>query len=75
MSDTDITRVKTKLAAKLDPWQSSWEKLTSIPLAQKGYNDSATATVVRTSNGQALWHDAAAAFNLGLRWKIEGDEG
>lgn len=74
VSDTDIARVKTKLAAKLDPWQSSWDKLISIPLAQAGYTDGATETVIRTSNGQLLWHDAAAAFNLGLRWKIEGDE-
>ncbi|KAB8294911.1 hypothetical protein EYC80_006869 [Monilinia laxa] len=79
VSDTDITRIKAKLALKLDPWQSSWDKLTSIPYAQSTYKNNAVSRVYRgtatveTENAERLWHDAAAAFNLGLRWKIEGD--
>lgn len=79
VSDTDITRIKAKLALKLDPWQSSWDKLISIPYAQSTYKNNAVSKVYRgtatveTENAERLWHDAAAAFNLGLRWKVEGD--
>ncbi|RAL66041.1 hypothetical protein DID88_005702 [Monilinia fructigena] len=67
----------TKLALKLDPWQSSWDKLTSIPYGQSTYKNNAVSRVYRgtatveTENAERLWHDAAAAFNLGLRWKVE----
>ncbi|KAH8596032.1 chondroitin AC/alginate lyase [Bisporella sp. PMI_857] len=80
VNDVDIVRIKSKLAAKLDPWQSSWEKLTTIKYGQAGYTNNAVSGVYRdtvdgvVANAQLLWHDAAAAFNLGLRWKIEGDE-
>ncbi|TGO52205.1 hypothetical protein BOTNAR_0331g00010 [Botryotinia narcissicola] len=79
VSETDITRIKSKLTQKLDPWQSSWDKLTSISYGQSNYTNNAVARVYRdatadiTANAELLWHDAAAAFALGLRWKIEGD--
>ncbi|TGO39365.1 hypothetical protein BHYA_0055g00170 [Botrytis hyacinthi] len=79
VSETDITRIKSKLTQKLDPWQSSWDELTSIPYSQSNYTNNAVARVYRgstadaTANAELLWHDAAAAFALGLRWKIEGD--
>ncbi|KAI8664902.1 Alginate-lyase domain-containing protein [Fusarium sp. Ph1] len=74
VTESDIDRVKTKLAAKKEPWVSSWDKLTSIPFSAADYKDHATAEIYRSENGEALWHDAAAAFNLALRWKITGDE-
>ncbi|RSL59534.1 hypothetical protein CEP54_007217 [Fusarium duplospermum] len=74
VTESDIDRVKTKLAAKQEPWVSSWNKLTSIPFSAADYKDHATAEIYRSENGEALWHDAAAAFNLALRWKITGDE-
>ncbi|KAF7889697.1 uncharacterized protein EAF02_002112 [Botrytis sinoallii] len=79
VSETDITRIKSKLTQKLDPWQSSWDKLTSISYGQSNYTNNAVARVYRdatadiTANAELLWHDAAAAFALGLRWKIERD--
>ncbi|KAF7908398.1 uncharacterized protein EAF01_004153 [Botrytis porri] len=79
VSETDITRIQSKLSQKLDPWQSSWDKLTSISYSQSNYTSNAVARIYRdttidvTANAQLLWHDAAAAFALGLRWKIEGD--
>ncbi|KAL3419814.1 hypothetical protein PVAG01_08312 [Phlyctema vagabunda] len=75
----DIARIKTKLSEKLDPWQSSWDKLTTIKYGQATYVNNAVSNIRRTSvdgaeaNADLLWHDAAAAFNLGLRWQIEGD--
>ncbi|KAJ4323288.1 hypothetical protein N0V84_004418 [Fusarium piperis] len=74
VTESDIDRVKTKLAAKKEPWVSSWNKLTSIPFSAADYKNNAIAEVYRSENGEALWHDAAAAFNLALRWKITGDE-
>jgi len=78
VTNNDIDRIKAKLALKLDPWQSSWDKLTSIPYGQSTYTNNAVSGIYRdtangvTENAELLWHDAAAAFNLGLRWKIEG---
>ena len=77
VNDIDIARIKTKLSAHADPWQASWDKLVSLDNAQSTYVNHAVADVYRdtangvTANAELLWHDAAAAFNLGLRWKIE----
>jgi len=79
VTSSDISRIKTKLAAQLDPWQSSWKKLISIEYSQSTYTNNAVSGVYRDTvgdiieNAENLWHDAAAAFNLGLRWKVEGD--
>jgi hypothetical protein len=74
VSQTDIDRIKTKLAAKKEPWTASWNKLTSIPFSSVDYKNNAVRDINRAENGEALWHDAAAAFNLALRWKISGDD-
>lgn len=79
VTDNDIARIKTKLAAKKDPWLSSWNKLISIPYSSASYTNNAVAAIYRGSDGQhaenvpQLWHDAAAAFNLALRYQISGD--
>ncbi|KAJ4179761.1 hypothetical protein NW759_017279 [Fusarium solani] len=74
VTDADISRIKTKLIGKKEPWQSSWDKLTSIPFSSADYKPNAMSEVARSENGELLWHDAAAAFNLALRWKISGDD-
>lgn len=74
VTDTDISRIKTKLAAEKEPWLSSWNKLTSIPYASADYEPHPVSAVSRPENGELLWRDAAAAFNLALRWKISGDD-
>ncbi|KAF1840068.1 chondroitin AC/alginate lyase [Cucurbitaria berberidis CBS 394.84] len=77
VSEADITRIQNKLSAHADPWQASWDKLVSLDNSQSTYVNHAVAGVYRnTANGvkanaELLWHDAAAAFNLALRWKIE----
>lgn len=74
----DISRVQQKLAAGADPWQASWNKLTSLKFSQSTYVQQAVAAIDRddttesSANADLLWHDAAAAFNLGLRWVVEG---
>ncbi|KPM40403.1 hypothetical protein AK830_g6148 [Neonectria ditissima] len=74
VTDQDIARATKKIAAKQDPWLSSWDKLTSLDFSSASYTNSAAADISRASNGELLWHDAAAAFNLALRWKISGDD-
>ena len=80
VTDVDISRIKSKLLAHLDPWQSSWDKLIGMVYAQPNYTNNAVTGVYRdtangvTENAELLWHDTAAAFALGLRWKVEGDE-
>jgi hypothetical protein len=73
VTNSDIDRVKRKLAAKKEPWLSSWNKLISIKYSSASYNPRAVSSVDRSKNGALLWRDAAAAFNLALLWKISGD--
>lgn len=73
VTNSDIDRAKRNIAAQKDPWLSSWNKLTSIKYSSPSYSPSAVSSVDRSKNGRLLWRDAAAAFNLALRWKISGD--
>lgn len=79
-TDTDLSRAKNKIEAGLDPWLSSWYKLTNSSYASASYTNNAVSAVYRvtegtnTANTQLLWHDAAAAFALALRWKISGND-
>lgn len=74
MTNQDISRGKAKIAAEKNPWYSSWNKLISLEFSNSSYTNNAVSTVSRSTNGELLWHDAAAAFNLALRWKISGEE-
>lgn len=74
VTDTDIARATKKIAAKQDPWLSSWNKLISLDFASTSYTSNAVEDVDRAVNGELLWHDAAAAFDLALRWKLSGED-
>lgn len=80
VTDQDLSRAKQKIANQQDPWLSSWNKLTSLTYSSADYTNNAVSTVSRinldsdVSNADLLWHDAAAAFNLAIRWKISGDD-
>lgn len=79
VSESDITRIIAKLDAQAEPWTASWQDLTSLKYSQANYTSNAVSVVYRSAEGsnaanaEDLWHDAAAAFNLALRWKIEND--
>jgi len=73
VTNSDIDRAKSKIDAKMDPWLSSWNKLTSIKYSNPSYTPRAVPSIDRPRNGGLLWRDAAAAFNLAIRWKISGD--
>lgn len=80
VSTSDLDRAKSKVEAGLDPWISSWDELTNSEYAQASYTNNAVETIYRGSEGgnpqntELLWHDAAAAFSLALRWKISGND-
>lgn len=79
VTDADIARAKKHIKVKQDPWLASWEDLISIEHSNASYTNNAVSVIYRGSDGvhaenvDLLWHDAAAAFNLGLRWKISGE--
>ncbi|KAJ5392883.1 hypothetical protein N7465_011857 [Penicillium sp. CMV-2018d] len=76
VSDSDISRTQKKIKANQDPWTTSWNTLTSLSFSDASYTPSPVSLVYRgtwdghAANAELLWHDVAAAFNLGLRWKI-----
>jgi hypothetical protein len=78
-SSNDLSRLQEKLAAKLDPWRACWSVLTSMDSGNVPYTPQAVATVDRDAEGDTaanaylLWQDAAAAFALALRWRVEGN--
>lgn len=80
-TDLDLARARTKIAANRDPWLSSYYALCNSSFASANYSlDNAVATIYRGSDGvhadnsATLYHDAAAAFALALRWQLSGDE-
>src|SRR4051812_19819852 len=79
VSDTDLVRLQQKVDAQLDPWISCWDKLTGMASANVPYHPQAVSSVDRDTEGSTagnaylLWQDAAAAFALALRWKVEGN--
>jgi len=73
VTNSDIDRAKSKIDAKMDPWLSSWNKLTSIKYSNPSYASQAVPSIERSTNGALLWQDTAATFDLALRWKISGD--
>lgn len=82
-TDEDFDRVKAKLAEHAEPWLSGWNKLIANPHAQTSYEARPVAKLVRGGNSaeepdpdnySRAMNDAAAAYQLALRWKISGDD-
>lgn len=80
----DLARVKQHVAAAdaSDPVYASWKELCASPWAQDNIKPSALATVVRgdpsgtgvsSENYILCDQQAAAAFQLALRWQISGE--
>lgn len=78
----DFDRIKSKLAANAEPWVSGWNKLTANWHAQTTYVANPTVKLIRGGNSaeepepdnySRAMNDVAAAYQLGLRWKISGD--
>ena len=81
-STEDFARVKAKIDAKEEPWISGWNKLIANSHAQLSYTPHPTVKLIRggrsreepdPDNYSNAMNDVAAAYQLGLRWKISGD--
>ncbi|SDD12178.1 alginate lyase family protein [Niabella drilacis] len=79
----DFARVKAKIAAKAEPWYSGWNRLIANSHAQVSYVANPTVKLIRgggsreepeADNYSRAMNDAAAAYQLALRWKISGDD-
>lgn len=75
----DFARINTHLAKNDEPWNTTYTLLTTSPYAQSTYLPNPQETVYRGANGinpenyPNLYKDAAAAYQLALRWKITND--
>lgn len=78
----DFTRIKAKIAANAEPWISGWNKLIANSHAQASYVASPVVKLVRggrsaeepdPDNYSRAFNDAAAAYQLALRWKVSGE--
>jgi hypothetical protein len=72
----DFDRIKAKLAAGEEPWVSGYAKLTANSHAQSAYTPNPVEQIVRGGSGEnysRAFNDAAAAYQLAIRWKISGD--
>jgi hypothetical protein len=72
----DLTRMRTKVHAKAQPWLAGWEKLVANGHSQSTWRPNPLATVVRGGSGEnygTLYNDIHAAYQNALRWKVTGD--
>jgi hypothetical protein len=78
-TEADFQRMQTKVNAKLEPWLSGWNRLTSNPHAALYWVASPVDTVYRGYDGvhdenyKLLFNDIAAAYATAIRWKVSGD--
>jgi hypothetical protein len=81
-TEEDYARIRAKIAVQAEPWTSGWNKLIANSHAQATYTPSPVEKLVRggksaeepdPDNYARAFNDAAAAYQLALRWKISGD--
>jgi hypothetical protein len=80
-TEADFARMNSKVAVGQSPWLDSYKVLTNNSHAQSTYVARPVAVLVRgtgnsacsTENYSRAYNDAAAAYQLAVRWKITGD--
>ncbi|MCT2387507.1 alginate lyase family protein [Erwinia pyrifoliae] len=78
-TEADFTRAAQLVSAKTSPAIDSWNILTASHFANANYAPQPQSYVIRGNpswgkdNYVLLFRDAAAAYQLALRWKISGD--
>lgn len=78
-TDEDFQRINTHVSNGDDPWNATWTLLSASVYAQSSYQPTPQTIVYRGDNGkdsqnyQYLYEDAAAAYQLAVRWKISND--
>jgi hypothetical protein len=82
ISQADLVRIKAMVASGTEPWLSGWNKLIANSHAQLTYTPHPTVKLIRGGNSPEepdpdnyynAYNDAAAAFQLAIRWKVSGD--
>lgn len=83
VTEADLTRIRASVeaASATDPVYASWQQLCANQFAQSSYKASPVETLVRgdatgtgtTENYIVADRDAAAAFQLALRYRISGE--
>ena len=79
-TESDFARMQHNVAQKREPWMQGWQALTTNHHASLDWKPRPEAIVYRGGdhvhheNYAVLFNDAAAAYALGLRWKISGDD-
>jgi hypothetical protein len=66
--DDDLTLIRTKVAAKEEPWYSAW-----LVLKAESINDQATVSPTIT-NSTYIQKQGHAAYSLALKWVASGDK-
>lgn len=78
----DFKRVKDKVNASAQPWLDGWSVLIANEKAQETYLASPTVKLIRgggskeepeSDNYSQAMYDVASAYQLGIRWKVSGD--
>ncbi|KAJ5109853.1 hypothetical protein N7532_002498 [Penicillium argentinense] len=75
----DFERINTHVVNGDEPWNTTWTLLTQSEYAQSTYQPGPKETVYRGSDGvhsenyPSLYRDAAAAYQLAIRWRISND--
>jgi hypothetical protein len=76
-TDADFARMEAKVNAGTIPWITGWDILTANSHSSTSYVPNPQVTVYRGTgypeNYGTLYNDVAAAYALGLRWKISGN--
>lgn len=81
-SAEDFSRVKIKVEAGEEPWLSGWKTLTDNRHSASTYTPNPVVKLVRgggsreepdPDNYAKAFHDAAAAYQTAIRWKVTGD--
>ncbi|KAJ5630809.1 uncharacterized protein N7484_010909 [Penicillium longicatenatum] len=72
----DFERINTHITNGDEPWNITWNLLTSSDFAQSTYQPNPKVIVYRgydgvnTENYPSLYKDTAAAYQLAIRWKV-----
>jgi autotransporter-associated beta strand protein len=73
---SDFARMAAKVNAGAHPWIDCWNILTNNASAQTSYTPRPQTQIIRGGTGENYsyaMYDAAAAYQLGLRWQISGN--
>ncbi|TVY60961.1 hypothetical protein Focb16_v012950 [Fusarium oxysporum f. sp. cubense] len=76
----DLERAKTHVLKGDEPWKTDWQLLLNNSRASPTYKPDPQPTIYRGSDGThaenypRLYNDAHAAYQLAIRWHIQGDD-